>query len=271
MPITGPDIIITEKKDHILTITLNRPERRNAMSFESFRMIREIEEDFAKDPDMRVAIYTGAGDQAFSAGMDLKDFAEKSAAAAAEGKDMTAELGGMLTIGYGGMSGIECWKPNIAAVNGRAHGGGCEMALSTDIRICADTAAFAVPEVKRGLIPGLAVILMCRCINPADALYLCMTGEEISAEEAFRIGLVSKVVPAAELMTTARGIAEVLKDNAPLAVQTVKKVVKAGGQMSQEHANMLNQPLLRMIMNSEDSLEGATAFAQKRKPNWKGK
>ncbi|MBI4300935.1 MAG: enoyl-CoA hydratase/isomerase family protein [Chloroflexi bacterium] len=257
MPLTGPDIILYEKRENYCVITLNRPERLNAISVETGERMYEIESDFANDPNMRVAIYTGAGDRSFSAGMDLIDFAER----AARGEQRRGAA----------RPPIVHWKPTIAAVNGLAYGGGCERALSCDIRIAADHVKFALPEVKRGLIPGSGVYTMPRTIGPGIAMWMCLTGEPIDAQEAWRIGLVTKVVPKEQLMEAAIETAQIIAANGPLGVQAAKQIVKQGMEVPIEYAMAIGRPLMDVVFNSEDAKEGATAFREKRTPTWKGR
>jgi len=259
MPITGPDILLWEKRDHLAIMTMNRPERMNALSVELGERISAAEEEFATDDNLWVMIVTGAGDRSFSAGMDLKDFAERRAQGL-EGRPASRRA-----------PAPEHFKPIIAAVNGIAYGGGFERSLACDIRICSDKARFALPEVKRGLIPGSGVYALPRTIGRGMAMYFCITGQDIDAQEAYRLGIVSKVVPHDKLMDEAIALGELICENGPLAVRTAKQIVKLGSEVPIEYAMRIGRPLMDRVFASEDSKEGATAFAEKRKPNYIGR
>lgn len=258
MALTGPEVVLYEKKGAIATITVNRSERLNALSMETYQRLREVEADFAQDDALRVAIITGAGDRAFSAGMDLRDFAERAARGEARME------------GYG-LGQVDHWKPTIAAINGYAYGGGLELALTCDVRIAAENARLGLPEVKRGLFPVTGVYDLPRLIGRAAALYLCLTGEDIDAQEALRLGLVSQVVPQGELLERAVKLAEGICLNGPMAVQAAKRIIKVGGEMPLTEAQRWGQPFFNQVFDSEDAQEGAEAFAQRRQPNFQGR
>ena len=248
--------IIYEKKGHIAYFTLNRPERLNALGSEVSQQLQEAEFDFAQDDDLWVAIYTGAGDRAFSAGFDLKEGAESS-------------RGGQRRQPGKGLGPIELVKPTIAAVNGIAYGGGFELAQRCDIRICSENAMFAMPEVKRGLTPIPGLFTLPRLIGQSNAMFLLLTGEPIDAEEAYRLGVVAKVVPLDELIPTATSIAEIICENGPLAVRTIKQIVKLGAEVPLDYGRRFAASMIDSVWGSEDAREGMTAFVQKRKPVWK--
>jgi enoyl-CoA hydratase/carnithine racemase len=248
--------IIYEKKGHIAYITLDRPERLNALGSELSQQLQEAEFDFAQDDDVWVAIYTGAGDRAFSAGFDLKEGAER-------GREGQRRQPGR------GPGPIELVKPTIAAVNGIAYGGGFELAQRCDIRICSENAMFAMPEVKRGLTPVPGLFTLPRLIGQSNAMFLLLTGEPIDAEEAYRLGVVAKVVPLDELIPTATSMAETICGNSPLGVRAARQVVKLGTEVPMDYARRLAASLIDSVWGSEDAREGMTAFVQKRKPVWK--
>ncbi len=245
-----------EVKDHIAYITLNRPERLNALSRELSQQLREAESNFAQDDDAWVAVYTGAGDRAFCAGLDLKDAAER-------GREGDRILPGRAP------APIEISKPTIAAINGICYGGGFELAQRCDVRICSENATFAMAEVKVGLMPVTGLFTLPRLIGQSNAMWLILSGEPIDAQEAHRVGLVTKVVPLADLMPTALGMAEIVCGNSPLGVRAARQVVKLGTEVPMDYARRLAGALIDSVWGSEDAREAAIAFAEKRKPVWK--
>lgn len=248
--------VLYEKKDHIACITLNRPERLNALSRELSQQLREAEASFAEDDDAWVAIYTGAGNRAFCAGRDLKEATE-------------LDSRGERTLPSRGRPPVEINKPTIAAVNGVAYGGGFERALGCDIRICSENAVFCLREVKVGLCPPNGSFSLPRLIGLSNAMWWLLSGEPIDAHEAYRIGLVTKVVPPAELLTTATRMAEIICENAPLAVRATRQLARLGLEVPMDYARRLGSGLIDSVWGSEDAVEGARAFAEKRKPAWK--
>lgn len=260
MPVTGPEQILFEKRGRVALLTVNRPERMNSLSFDAMDLIAKAEAEFAHNDNLWILVITGAGDRAFSAGMDLKDFAERRARGEVPG------VGGGMMLGA-----TEHYKPVIAAINGIAYGGGCELSLMCDIRIASEQARFGLPEVKRGLVPGFGVYSLPRTIDRAWAMYLCTTGNDIDAREALRIGLVHHVVPHDQLLDFTFQFAENMADNGPFAVRAAKQMVKVGSEMTWAQAEKWGEPLMQAVMGSHDAQEGATAFAEKRKPQWKGR
>lgn len=263
------ETIIYEKRDRIAYLTLNRPEVMNAMNPLMGRELAQAWTDFRDDPEAWVAIVTGAGERAFSAGADLKAMAERTQ------EDFAREFwhpDPRGSVAYGGiMRGLEVYKPIIAAVNGFALGGGLELALSCDIRIASENARFGLAEVTRALIPGAGgTQRLPRMIPMAIAMHMLLTGEPLDAQEAYRVGLVNKVVPAAELIPTAEGIARRICENGPLAVKAIKEAAYKGLNMTLDHGLRLEQLLSQMIRRTEDAKEGPRAFAEKRKPAYKG-
>jgi enoyl-CoA hydratase/carnithine racemase len=248
--------VLYEKKGRIAYITLNRPDRFNALGTELSQQLREAETKFAQDDDAWVAIYTGAGDRAFCSGLDLKEAAER------------ASQGAGMVLPSQRPPAIEQRKPTICAVNGVAYGGGFELALRCDVRICSENAVFALAEVKRGLCPPTGSFNLPRIIG-LNALWWLMSGEPIDAKEAHRLGLVTKVVPLSELMPTATKMAEVLCENGPLAVRAVKQLARLGMEVPMDYGFRLGLGLMDSVWGSEDAKEGPKAFAEKRKPAWK--
>jgi len=218
-------------------------------------------DEIESDPGCAVVIVTGAGDKAFSAGMDLKAFASGEGGAI---------MGG--TGGFGGITQREFPKPIIAAVNGAALAGGCEIMLSCDMVVAADHATFGIPEAKRGLVAGAGgLIRLPKRLPLAIALELALTGDPIDAPRALQLGLINRVVPAASLMDEALALADVIAANAPLAVRWSKRTMVKAAAVSEEEGWKLNAEAVGVVFSSADAMEGPVAFAEKRKPNWQGK
>ena len=247
--------VLYEKRNHVACITLNRPERLNALGSELSQQLWEAESKFAEDDDAWVVIYTGVG-RAFSAGRDLKEVTEKGI------RDGSTVLDSR-------RPAITHNKPTIAAVNGLAYGGGFERALACDIRICSDDARFALAEVKVGLCPPTAMFTLPRLVGLSNSMWLLLSGEPIDAKEAYRIGLVTRVVPSADLLPTATKMAETICENAPLAIRATKQLTTLGLEVPMDYARRLGQGLINSVWSSEDANEGALAFVEKRKPVWK--
>ncbi|MDY0874076.1 carnitinyl-CoA dehydratase [Dongia rigui] len=246
----------------ILEVTLDRP-KANAIDAPTSRQMGEVFASFRDDPTLRVAILTAAG-RFFCAGWDLK------AAAAGEAPDSDYGVGG-----FGGLQMLpNLNKPVIAAVNGMAVGGGFELALSADLIIAADTARFALPEIRSGTVADAATIKLPKRMPYHIAMDLLFTGRWMEVDEAQRWGLLNDVVPAAELMTRARALAEILAGGPPLVYAAIKEVARAAETASFE--DVMNRiatrdfPSVAKLYGSEDQLEGARAFAEKRAPVWKG-
>jgi enoyl-CoA hydratase len=258
------ETLIYEKEEGIAIITLNRPERLNALSI---RLKEELEDAFEAaggDSEVRVVILTG-GLKCFSAGADIKERAKIQAAQA------DAYFSRLKNHDYyGRIENFE--KPVIAAVSGVAVGGGCELALVCDLRIASESARFGVPEVKLGMIPAAGgTQRLPRLIGITRAKELLFTGEFIDAQEAWRIGLVNKVVPVESLMQEAGALARKLIGNPPLAVKFAKRAVNAGMQMDLSSALDYESYCASLLSVSEDRIEGFNAFVEKRKPVFKGR
>jgi enoyl-CoA hydratase/carnithine racemase len=260
-------VVHYEKRDKTAIITLNRPEVLNALNSEVWRLLIEAWQKVADDPDVWTAILTGAGERAFSAGADLKEMTERRAQAERENRPFVSSLPEVSPV-----KGMSQPKPMIAAINGIAAGGGLELALVCDIRICSDRARFGFAEVKRGIMPGAGgTQRLPRLVPLGPALEILMTGDLINAEEAHHIGLVNRVVPAAELMTAAQGLADKINENGPLAVRAVKEAAYRGLQMPLSEGLQLETLLLSRLRQSEDAWEGPKAFTEKRNPIYRGR
>lgn len=254
--------IIYEKKGPVAIITINREERLNAINGATSGEMAEAMMDVRDDRELRVAILTGAGTKSFSTGMDL--------VATAQGEN---QISGGLNTAFGGFTkGMPIYKPVIAAINGFCLAGGMELALACDIRICTPDARFGLPEVRWAIIPGAGgTQRMPRAIPQAWANYLILTGEQIDAPTALQAGLVSHIVPREEIMERAMKIAETICERGPLAVRAAKEAILRGQDMPLDHAMALEDLLEIRLMASEDAREGPRAFAEKRKPEYKGR
>jgi len=252
------DVVITEAHEGVLTITLNRPESKNAVNRAlALRMVEAIDE-LENNPDLRAAIITGAGGT-FCSGMDLKAFVSGE----------TPHIEGR---GFGGVTEYVPKKPLLAAIEGYALAGGFELAISCDLIVAADTAKFGIPEVKRGL--AAAAGGLCKLpkqIPYRIAMEMALTGEFFSAERAADLGLINHVVPEGKALEAARELAAKIAANGPLAVAASKQVVCSAQDWDSSEMNERQNKILSPVFVSEDAIEGATAFAEKRPPNWKGK
>jgi enoyl-CoA hydratase/carnithine racemase len=260
------DNLIYEKRDKIAIITINRPERRNAIDPKTSRELLAAWSEFRDDPELWVGILTGAGEKAFSAGADLVAMSE---AMAGRGEGVSAAI----SAPFGGISrGFQCWKPMIAAINGYCLAGGLEMALCCDIRVAAEHAEFGLPEVTRAIIPGAGgTQRLPRALPLGIAMEVLLTGARFDAEWALRNGLVNYVVPAEGVMPKALEIASNICENGPLAVRAAKESALRGLEMPIEQGLALELMFQGQVIRSEDSREGPLAFAQKRKPVYKGR
>ncbi|MBI3931243.1 MAG: enoyl-CoA hydratase/isomerase family protein [Chloroflexi bacterium] len=241
-----------QKEGRIAIFTINRPEAMNSLNAEAHRELSEAMIDFQNDNDLWVGIITGAGEKAFCAGQDIR--------------------GG----GAGSMAAYnladKIWKPFIAAINGYALGGGLEIALTCDIRIAAENARLGLPEVLRGMNAGAGGMQrLSRFIPRAIVSWMVLSGQQIDAQEAYRIGLVNKVVPLEQLMSTARELAETICQAAPLATRIGKEVIIRGYDMTLEQSLQLQRDVASRHGGAEDRMEGVKAFAEKRKPVWQAK
>jgi len=255
-------IVEYTKEGKIAIFTINRPEALGALNVEGMTQLNNAFIDFRDDDELLVGIITGTGDKAFSAGVDIKDYLPFVKRTTDKPWKRPAGI----------MRELDIWKPLIAACNGLTYGGGLELALACDMVIASENATFALPEVTVGLCPGGGgTQRLPRVIPRRIAAEMLFTGKPIDAQEAYRIGLVNKVVPRDELMTEAKKLAETICQAAPLAVRTAKEAMMRGLDMSLEEGLRLEDDFQRYIMSTKDFEEGITAFREKRKPKFEGK
>ena len=255
------DTVIYEVKDKIAYVTINRPQAYNACDFATYARLSEVWREFRDDDEAWIAILTGTGEKAFCAGSDIKlNFSEVPHPSEAFSAAGQASI----------MRGLDVWKPIIAAVNGHCNGGGLEMALACDIRVASENAQFGLGEVKLGVLPGGGgTQRLPRTIPLGNALWMLYTGERIDAREAYRLGLVNKIVPLPDLIGHAEGMARKIMEAGPLAVRAIKQAAVKGLSMPLEDGLRLETHMFQLLRTTEDSEEGPKAFAEKRKPDWK--
>jgi enoyl-CoA hydratase/carnithine racemase len=255
--------VLYEKKGAVATMTVNRPKVLNALNTPTWKDLRIVFEDARDDATVLGVILTGAGDKAFIAGADISELAHATA--------LDAERSSRF--GQGVLDLIEnLGKPVIAAINGFALGGGCETAMACTIRVAVDSAKFGQPEVKLGLLPGGGgTQRLPRLVGKGRALQLILSGEMISAQEAYRIGLVNEVVPAANLIARAEEILKQIASNAPAAVRLSLEAVNRGMDTSQGEGFALEASYFGLCAATEDKKEGASAFLEKRAPQFHGR
>ncbi|MGI6551382.1 MAG: short-chain-enoyl-CoA hydratase [Syntrophomonadales bacterium] len=254
--------LLLEKDGPLAILTVNRPKALNALNDDTLKELSQAIDLVEADDEVKVLIVTGAG-KAFVAGADIVAMLAKNAV---EGKAFTA-------LGQGAINKLEkMLKPVIAAINGFALGGGCELAMACDIRIASETAKFGQPEVGLGIIPGFAgTQRMPRLIGTGMAKELIYSGNMIDANKALQIGLVNSVVPADQLMDEAKKLALKIASNAPLAVRFAKQAINEGMQVDIDRGQLIEQDLIAISFSTEDKKEGMTAFVEKRKPEFKEK
>lgn len=245
---------------HIARVTLDRPAARNAVNGEVASQLEAIVDETEADPDIWLVVLTGAGSEAFCAGADLKEIA------AGRGATLRTERGG-----FAGFVYSQRRKPWIAAVNGAALAGGCEIVLACDLVVVAETAVFGVPEVQRGLVAGAGGLYrLPRALPRNIALELALTGGTLDASSAHRHGLVNRLVPAAQVMDAALELARSITRNAPLAVRESLHITRLAHELDEQALRTLSADALKRMGRSEDLQEGLRAFIEKRAPQWRG-
>lgn len=264
MPNTPFENIRVESDGQVATITLDRPKALNALNTQLLGELSLALLELERNGDVRAIVITGSGEKAFAAGADIGEL--NALSSAREGAEK-ARVGQAITLQIERLR-----KPVIMAINGFALGGGCELAMAGDIRICSENARFGQPEVNLGLIPGYGGSQRTtRLLGQGMAMYLCLTGEMIDAQEALRIGLVQKVVSQADLLIEAKRIAEAIAAKAPLAIEACKRAIVGGEHLSLPDALELEALEFGALVNSGDFKEGTSAFLEKRKAEWKGR
>ena len=256
------ETILVERRERVAIITINRPEKRNALNIQTRAEGAAILDELRDDDSIRVVIFTGAGDKAFIAGADIAEFA---------GRTALQQRAIMLERGL--FNAIDSFpKPVIAMVNGYCLGGGCELALACDIRIASETASFGQPEINLGIIPGGGgTQRLTRLVGEGRAMEMILTGEIINAAEAFRYGLVNQVVPADHLETKTMEIANRIAEKSPIALRLAKEAVRLASRSNLDEGLRREVDLFAMCFSSEDKDEGVKAFLEKRKPEFKGR
>ena len=259
--------VLKEKKNRILILTIDRPEALNALDPATSDELAKAWIEFRDDPNLWVAIVTGSGEKAFCAGADLRQMAQFVKMNAIERREQRER-----NYGLGGITRhLNIWKPIIAAVNGVAYGGGLELALACDIRIASENAKMGLLETKWGILPGQGGTQRLARLAPlGKALEMIFTAEPIDAQEAYRIGLVNRVVSLKDLLPTAIAVAEKICENAPLAVRAAKESVYRGLDLPLDEGMRFEQFLANLVRDSADTQEGMKSFAEKRKPQYKG-
>jgi enoyl-CoA hydratase len=255
--------LLYERKDTIGILTINRPEKMNALSNELTTELKQVLDEIDADKDLRVLVITGAGDKAFVAGADINELVDRDAVIGRQVSRFRQDL----------FSCIENLSiPVIAAVNGYALGGGLELALACNIRIAAEEAKFGAPEVKLGIIPGDGgTQRLPRLVGLGRAMEMVITGDFVDADEAYRIGLANRVVPAEELMDTTMALAKKIASRPPLAVKYAKEAVNRSQEGDAVSGYALESYLHALACTTEDKKEGVAAFLEKRKGEFKGK
>ena len=256
------EMILVERRERVAIITINRPEKRNALNIQTRAEGAAVLDELRADDSVRVVVFTGAGDKAFIAGADIAEFA---------GRTSLSQRAIMLERGL--FNAIDTFpKPVIAMVNGYCLGGGCELALACDIRIASDNASFGQPEINLGIMPGGGgTQRLTRLVGEGKAMEMILTGEIINAQEAFRLGLVNQVVPADHLEAKTMEVANRIAEKSPIALRLAKEAVKLASRSNLDEGLRREVDLFALCFSSEDKDEGVKAFLDKRKPEFKGK
>ncbi len=256
------ETLLVERRERVAIITINRPEKRNALNIKTREEGAAVLEELSTDEAIRVVVFTGAGDKAFIAGADIAEF-----------KGRTAITQREVMLGRSLFTAIDNFpKPVIAMVNGYCLGGGCELALSCDIRVASDRASFGQPEINLGIIPGGGgTQRLTRLLGEGKAMELILTGDIIDAQTAYNLGLVNMVVPAADLEGKTMELANRIAEKSPVALRMAKEAVKLASRSNLDEGLRREVDLFALCFSSEDKDEGVKAFLEKRKPSFKGR
>jgi enoyl-CoA hydratase len=256
------ETILVERRGSVAIITINRPEKRNALNIQTRAEGAAILDEVRADDSVRVVVFTGAGDKAFIAGADIAEFRNRTAITQRE-----------VMLERGLFNAIDTFpKPVVAMINGYCLGGGCELALACDIRVASNKASFGQPEINLGIIPGGGgTQRLTRLVGEGKAMELILTGEIIDAQTAYALGLVNHVVPADQLETKTMAIANRIAEKSPIALRLAKEAIKLASRSSLDEGLRREVDLFALCFSSEDKDEGVTAFLEKRKPEFKGK
>ena len=256
------ETLLVERRDRVAIITINRPEKRNALNIQTRQEGAAVLDELRDDETIRVVVFTGSGDKAFIAGADIAEFAGRTALTQRD-----------VMMGRSLFTAIDSFpKPVIAMINGYCLGGGCELALACDLRIASEMASFGQPEINLGIIPGGGgTQRLTRMIGEGKAMELILTGDIINAQTAFTLGLVNMVVPATDLEAKTTEIANRIAEKSPIALRMAKEAVKLASRSNLDEGLRREVDLFALCFSSEDKDEGVRAFLEKRKPEFKGK
>jgi enoyl-CoA hydratase len=256
------ETLLVERRERVAIITINRPEKRNALNIKTREEGAAVLDELRDDNEIRVVIFTGAGDKAFVAGADIAEFAGRTSLTQRE-----------VMLGRSLFTALDNFpKPIIAMVNGYCLGGGCELALSCDLRIASDKASFGQPEINLGIIPGGGgTQRLARLVGEGKAMELILTGDIIDAQTAYNIGLVNMVVPTTDLEAKTMELANRIADKSPVALRMAKEAVKLASRSNLDEGLRREVDLFALCFSSQDKDEGVSAFLEKRKPDFKGK